>query len=254
MELTAAVNALAALKHPNQTVTLYTDSKYLARGVNEWLPNWIARDWLTTSKQSVANRELWQQLHALLETHTVTVTWIPREQNTEADNLAQDARLNHGQPPETPEKPATQVTHLMIAGSRKASRAMLDYARRAVQRAHERGYTVLVGDNPQGVDMAVVRECRRLKTPVVVAGVGNRPRNGGCSHGRYVKVHSDTYGGADGYRLNRYTVRDRWLADNAQIGLFVWDGSSPGTRRGYEYMHKRGKEAHLTDFGSETIR
>ena len=105
MELTAAVNALAALKHPDQTVTLYTDSKYLARGVNEWLPNWIARDWLTTSKQPVANRELWQQLHALLETHTVTVTWIPREQNTEADNLAQDARLNHGQPPETPRSP-----------------------------------------------------------------------------------------------------------------------------------------------------
>ena len=46
------------------------------------------------------------------------------------------------------------TTHLMIAGSRYATREMLDYARRAVQRAHQLGWTILVGDNPKGVDMA----------------------------------------------------------------------------------------------------
>ena len=44
------------------------------------------------------------------------------------------------------------ATHVMIAGSRYATREMLDYARRAVQRAHEKGYIVLVGDNSNGVD------------------------------------------------------------------------------------------------------
>ncbi|MBZ0293989.1 MAG: hypothetical protein K8L99_15605, partial [Anaerolineae bacterium] len=108
-----------------------------------------------------------------------------------------------------------------------------------------------VGDNPKGVDRAAVRECRRLKAPVIVAGVGNFPRNGGCKHGRYLKVHHDTYRGANGYLLNRYTVRDRWLVDNAQIGIFIWNGDSPGTRTGYDYMVSRGKDAHLINFGME---
>jgi ribonuclease HI len=220
MELTAAVNGLNALKEANQTVTLYTDSNYVARGINEWLPDWVARGWLTASKQPVANRELWEQLQALRQRHTITVIWIPREQNAEADELAQAARLNHGMT-STSSKPTRQVTHLMIAGSRDATPQMLDYARRAVRRAQECGYTVVVGDNPKGVDMAVARECRRLKTPVMVAGAGNFPRNGGCKHGSYVKVHRDTYRAAGGYPLNRYTVRDRWLVDTAQIGLFI---------------------------------
>ncbi len=248
MELTAVVNGLSALKEMHQTVSLYTDSKYVARGVNEWLPDWVARGWLTASKQPVANRGLWEQLQALMQKHTVIVTWIPREQNAEADELAQAARLNHGM---TSSRPAQQITHLMIAGSRDATPQMLDYARCAVRRAHERGYTVIVGDNPKGVDMAVVRECRRLQVPVIVAGVGNFPRNGGCKHGQYVKVHRDTYRGANGYLLNRYTVRDRWLVDTAQIGLFVWNGDSPGTRAGYDYMVSRGKDAHLINFGVE---
>jgi predicted Rossmann fold nucleotide-binding protein DprA/Smf involved in DNA uptake len=56
-----------------------------------------------------------------------------------------------------------RTTHVLIAGSRDASHEMLDYARRVVRRAHEKGYTVVVGDNPKGVDNAVVRECRPQK-------------------------------------------------------------------------------------------
>jgi hypothetical protein len=142
-------------------------------------------------------------------------------------------------------------TSVLIVGSRSASPQMLDYARRAVRRAKERGYTVMVGDNPQGVDMAVVRECRRLHVSVTVAGAGNFPRNGGCQHGSYIKVHRDTYRAANGYLLNRYTVRDRWMVDNAQIGVFIWNGDSPGTKLGYDYMLSRKKDAHLINFGHE---
>lgn len=252
MELTAVVNGLKALKTVNQTVTIYTDSKYVSRGINEWLPDWIARGWQTASKKSVANRDLWQELHSLLQIHTVAVQWVPREQNAEADGLAQEARLNHGLDNPQPET----TTHLMIAGSREATTQMIDYARRAVRRAHDRGFTIVVGDNPKGVDMAVVRECRRLKTPVIVAGASNFPRNGGCKHGRYVKVHRDTYRASGGHLLNRYMVRDRWMADTAQIGLFVWNGDSPGTKAGFDYMNSRARSnnsvhAHLINFGVE---
>ncbi len=56
----------------------------------------------------------------------------------------------------------TQVkTHVLIAGSRDASPEMLTYTRRVVRRAHQLGWIIVVGDNPQGVDRAVVGGGRR---------------------------------------------------------------------------------------------
>ncbi|MBK9121538.1 MAG: hypothetical protein IPM16_00255 [Chloroflexi bacterium] len=140
------------------------------------------------------------------------------------------------------------ITHVLIAGSRDASPDMLAYARKAVQRAHRLGWTVLVGDSPKGVDLAVVRECRRLKAPVIVAGTAPFPRNHGCKHGQYIKVARELYRGAGGLPLGGYTVRDRWLVDMSQHALFIWNGHSPGTLAGYEYAIQRGKDAHLKDF------
>ena len=140
------------------------------------------------------------------------------------------------------------TTHLMIAGSRYATREMLDYARRTVRRAHQLGWTILVGDNPKGVDMAVVQECRRLKARVIVAGIANFPRNYGCKHGSYIKVTRDLYRSAGGGLLDGYTARDRWIVDMCQRAIFIWNGDSPGTLTGYEYAVQRGKAAHLINF------
>ncbi|MCK6580528.1 MAG: hypothetical protein L6Q98_20750 [Anaerolineae bacterium] len=139
-------------------------------------------------------------------------------------------------------------THVMIAGSRYATREMLDYARRTVRRAHQLGWIILVGDNPKGVDMAVVQECRRLKTQVIVAGIANFPRNYGCKHGSYLKIARDLYRGSGGYLLDGYAVRDRWMVDMSQQSVFVWNGDSLGTLAGYEYAVQRGKAAHLINF------
>ena len=138
--------------------------------------------------------------------------------------------------------------HVLIAGSRYATREMLDYARRAVQRAQAKGYTLIVGDNPKGVDMAVVQECRRLKVSVIVAGIANFPRNYGCKHGSYVKVERDLYRVMGGNLLGGYTARDRWMVDNCQTALFIWNGDSSGTEAGYKYAVQRGKTAHLVNF------
>lgn len=138
--------------------------------------------------------------------------------------------------------------HIMIAGSRYTSYAALNYARRVVRRAHQLGYVIIVGDSPKGVDMAVVQECRRLKAKVLVVGVTNKPRNGGCPHGNYVRVERDTYRAAGGQLLDRYQVRDRWMVDNAQRGIFIWNGESRGTKLGYDYMVSRKKAAHLVTF------
>ena len=140
------------------------------------------------------------------------------------------------------------LTHVLIAGSRDASPEMIAYTKRVVQRAHQLGWTIVVGDNPQGVDMAVVRECRHLRAKVIVAGAANFPRNGGCKHGDYVKVERDLYRGASGNLLSGYTVRDRWMVDNCNRAIFVWNGDSPGTKSGYDYAIMRGKDAHLITF------
>ncbi|MBI1281322.1 MAG: hypothetical protein GC179_24560 [Anaerolineaceae bacterium] len=146
------------------------------------------------------------------------------------------------------------ITHLMIAGSRHSTREALAYARRVVQRAHQLGYTIIVGDNPNGVDMVVVQECRRLKVKVLVVGITNFPRNNGCSHGSYVKVERDTYRAAGGYLLDHYHTRDRWMVDNATLGMFIWNGDSRGTKVGYGYMLSRHKEAHLVTFKFKEAR
>ncbi len=39
MELTAAIEALNALRGPRRVI-LHTDSKYVMDGVREWMPNW----------------------------------------------------------------------------------------------------------------------------------------------------------------------------------------------------------------------
>ncbi len=144
---------------------------------------------------------------------------------------------------------AVQVeTRLMIAGSRNSTREALDYARRVVQRAHQLGWTLLVGDNPQGVDMAVVNECRRLKVKVVVVGLTMRPRNGGCEHGSYIRFERDTYRSAGGEWFQRYQARDRYLVDQCDRAVFVWNGDSPGTKAAYDYAVHRGKQAYLATF------
>jgi ribonuclease HI len=261
MELTAVIEALKALKQAGSTVQLFTDSNYVVRGVNEWLSDWLKRGWKNARGEQVANLDLWQQLQPLLEQHSVIMTWIPRGQNTQADELAQSARLTQkplddagssAAPTVSPQ--AVSETHIMIAGSRYANREALDYARRVVRRVHQLGHTIVVGDNPKGVDMAVVQEYRRLKAKVLVVGVTNNPRNGGCSHGSYVKVERDTYRAAGGHLYDRYHVRDRWMVDNATRGMFIWNGDSKGTKLGYEYMVSRQKEAHLMTFALKGAR
>jgi ribonuclease HI len=74
MELTAAVQALQALKQPCQ-VELYTDSEYLKRGITEWLPAWRKRGW-SRKGGKLANVDLWQALEAALQPHQVSWRWL----------------------------------------------------------------------------------------------------------------------------------------------------------------------------------
>ena len=91
MELTAAIQGLAALKRPCN-VTVYTDSEYLRRGISEWLESWKNSGWRTAGKKPVKNADLWQELATLAAKHNVEWLWVKAHAgnpgNERADQLA----------------------------------------------------------------------------------------------------------------------------------------------------------------------
>ncbi len=91
MELTAAIEALNALKKRSRVV-LHTDSKYVMDGINEWMPNWKKRGWKTAAKKPVKNKDLWQALDEAAARHDIDWRWVKGHDgnpgNERADELA----------------------------------------------------------------------------------------------------------------------------------------------------------------------
>lgn len=94
MELTAAIEALAALKRPCE-VELTTDSKYVREGITTWLANWKKNNWRTSNRKPVKNQDLWERLDQEVERHQITWHWIKghsgHKENEFADQLANQA-------------------------------------------------------------------------------------------------------------------------------------------------------------------
>jgi len=66
MELTAAIRALSRIADVPARVEVYTDSTYVIKGISEWIWAWRRRGWKTAEGNDVMNRELWQELDALV--------------------------------------------------------------------------------------------------------------------------------------------------------------------------------------------
>ena len=94
MELTAAIEALRALKRPGD-VTLHTDSRYVMDGITRWLANWKRRGWTTAANKPVKNRDLWQALDAAAAAHRVHWVWVKGHDGNPGNERA-DALANRG--------------------------------------------------------------------------------------------------------------------------------------------------------------
>ncbi|HTP71280.1 MAG TPA: ribonuclease HI [Burkholderiaceae bacterium] len=94
MELTAVIEALAALKQRSH-VAVYTDSEYVRNGITSWIHNWKLRGWRTADKKPVKNVELWQRLDALASAHDVRWHWV-RGHNGDPGNERADELANQG--------------------------------------------------------------------------------------------------------------------------------------------------------------
>lgn len=94
MELTAAIEALAALKRPAR-VRLHTDSMYLRDGITSWIVRWRANGWRTADRRPVKNVDLWTRLDREMARHSVEWRWVRGHAgepgNERADRLARRA-------------------------------------------------------------------------------------------------------------------------------------------------------------------
>ena len=93
MELTAAIEALEALKRPC-TVRIYTDSVYVKDGITKWIAGWKRNGWKTAAKKPVKNVDLWQRLDVALGAHDIAWNWVKghagHPENERADELARE--------------------------------------------------------------------------------------------------------------------------------------------------------------------
>ena len=92
MELTAAIEGLAALKRASR-VELTTDSQYVRQGITQWIAGWKRRGWRRAGRQPVLNQDLWQRLDALNAQHDVRWHWV-KGHSGHVENEAVDRAAN----------------------------------------------------------------------------------------------------------------------------------------------------------------
>ena len=95
MELRAAIEALAALADPRR-VALYTDSSYVMNCFRDrWWERWERNGWLSSTRQPVTNRDLWERLIAETRRHEVNWHKVKGHSghplNDRVDRLAREA-------------------------------------------------------------------------------------------------------------------------------------------------------------------
>ena len=73
MELMAVIVGLEALKKEGLPVTIYSDSQYVVKAVEQgWLKNWIATDF----KGGKKNKDLWLRFYELSKKHKLRFRWV----------------------------------------------------------------------------------------------------------------------------------------------------------------------------------
>ncbi len=94
MELQAAIEGIKSLKR-SVVADIYTDSQYLRDGITKWLPDWKLKNWRLSNRKPVKNKDLWEELDALVQSHKIEWHWVKghagHPENERADVLATQA-------------------------------------------------------------------------------------------------------------------------------------------------------------------
>ena len=86
MEITAVIEALKCLKNECKA-TVYSDSAYVVNCFNQgWIYNWKKNNWKTSTKGSVKNKELWEELYTLVKKYNVEFVKVKGHSDNELNN------------------------------------------------------------------------------------------------------------------------------------------------------------------------
>ena len=86
MEMTAAIEALNALKEPC-SVSLYSDSAYLVNCFRDgWIFNWVRNGWSRGKNKEIKNLDLWIELYRLYTTHIIEFIKVKGHSDDEYNN------------------------------------------------------------------------------------------------------------------------------------------------------------------------
>ncbi|MEJ7678395.1 MAG: ribonuclease HI [Segetibacter sp.] len=73
MELLGVITALESLTKKNISLTIYTDSQYIVKAVQEkWLDKWIKTNFAGGKK----NKDLWTRFYNLAKDYRITFKWV----------------------------------------------------------------------------------------------------------------------------------------------------------------------------------
>jgi ribonuclease HI len=97
MELMAVIAGLEALKRDNLRITVYSDSQYVVKAIEEgWLKGWIA----TNFKGGKKNKDLWLHYNELAKKNNIRFVWVrghaDNPYNNRCDELATSAADSPG--------------------------------------------------------------------------------------------------------------------------------------------------------------
>lgn len=88
MELTAIVEALEYIGTLTVPVTLYSDSQYAVKGINEWMLVWSKNGWRKHNRKQIENLDLWKTIHSLTRASNVEFKWVRGHDGNEGNELA----------------------------------------------------------------------------------------------------------------------------------------------------------------------
>jgi len=89
MELMAVIKSLLKIK--SNKVNIFTDSRYVKNGIEDWIHKWKQNGWMTANKQPVKNKDLWVELDKLRENKIINWQWVKGHSTNRYNNLVDEA-------------------------------------------------------------------------------------------------------------------------------------------------------------------
>lgn len=122
---------------------------------------------------------------------------------------------------------------ILICGSREIDFRGVEYAKRCTLEAIAKGYEIVVGD-AGGVDDVVIEPAANYPHITVVGANAYLRRR--CKTGKNTTIPGS------------FVDRDKFMVEQADAVMCIWNGKSKGTRRNYDHACLEKKRAWLKKF------